>query len=376
MGEKSQRKIQILPIMVAIFAASINAILTQNIYLVVAVIIILTIAFSVYNFYISKRLSKGISAESTALKSSQYFNDYLRKINQYISDNKFEENEDVIADEIGSITRSLLLLGEYKIRLTLGKKMVNHSKNSIRRISFLIDEVGWTLVLMGKNEAYDKLLEAITMIGVKVRPINDQFSVEYHDDSDEGLRKLLLSIRAYRHISSIPTIDLAKCLDAAYKAEAIYNYIINVPNINKLFNQSKQDSMLAGIYYSIGEIFEKKYEKDKDNFARKVHAYNYLSNALDFTTKTIELSKDFDNHHRFFKTILLKNSILDKYLNILDKNDFLSCIEEEHKDLFKDITSKEILDNLDMAEQLLNDAIYVDEALEKFLKQKIQVVGE
>ena len=116
-------------------------------FILIAVVVILILDYAEKNALIMANPKKVL--RFAVLNSFQTF---IKAYNFMLKMKKWSTNEDEIVKDINAISRHLLLIGEYKVRFLLGKLIYKNSKNTLYRLSALIDEIGWTSVMMGKKK--------------------------------------------------------------------------------------------------------------------------------------------------------------------------------------------------------------------------------
>jgi hypothetical protein len=226
---------------------------------------------------------------------------------------------------------------------------------------------------MGKRNSISYIKKAIAMTSFKISKPKDHYVVSIDEVSYDIFRELFLSARAYRHIASTGFVDLKERKDLSDKGIAICEFLNNhLDQLPDEIDKKKIDSMKAGLDYGLGIIYLNYFkEKAVDDYHERtmqlMEAYRYNKLAKD-----VVYDKDL---HRYMKCLLIENEIYEamashhqlveeikKYAN--DKTD---CIG------MADLDSKTYDENLKTVEKILNNSIYIDEAYEIFLQEKLKI---
>ncbi|MGM0613770.1 MAG: hypothetical protein ACQESM_09705 [Bacteroidota bacterium] len=346
----------------------------DNLYLITGAVIVFTIVgLNIYNYLYEKRVSKGTGPQSIAIKSSKLVSDYLKYLKNLVKQDKYREKETIVLKEIRSISRPLLLLGEYKVRYLIGKLVSENTDKTEIKMRFMMDEMGWTSVLMGKKRAVKEISEAIDLFPVTFNKYNKSISLNIGDTEDSDLHKLFLVARGKRHLASTQFLDPEKRFKISLEASAIMSYLDDVSYIDNVISKDKRNSMVAGIYYGMGEIKYEMATKLQKQESTALDFYETLTESYKYTELTARISKGFSNKHRYLKALLLKNSIINLMLSINNQTDFKDSVKDmEYGVELSSNTTKNVQENIDYIEKLLNSSIYVDEAFEVYLKQRIK----
>ena len=324
-------------------------------------------------FMQNRRINTGKNTHSIAIRSSKFINDYYRKIKGYARLGKWEQKEEDIIKTINSITRHLLLIGEYTIRFKMGQLIYKHSKNDLYRMHALIDEIGWTAVLMGKRKSISYIKKAIDMAHFKITKPKDDYVVTVSEESYHVFHELFLCARAYRHIASTGFVELRERKDLSDKGLAICSYLIS--HLDKLpeeISKKKIESMKAGLDYGLGIIYLNYFkEKAIDDYHERniclMNAYSYNKLAKD-----VVYNQDM---HRYMKCLLIENEIyeaMNSHHQLVEEIKKY-CINREDCKGMSDLDSKTYNENLSAVEKILNNSIYIDEAYEIFLQEKLKI---
>ncbi len=350
----------------------------DNLFFITAFVIFATIiGLNFYNYLYQKRISKGNSPQSIAIKSSKLVSDYLKHLKEIIAEGHYTKKEDIILDEVKSISRPLLLLGEYKVRYLIGKKISQNTRDDEVKMRYMMDEMGWTSVLMGKERAIKEIEAAMDVFPVEIVIKNKKRVMDYTHKSDADLRKLFLVVRAKRHLASTPFLTIEKKLSNALDALTIMDYLKKVDYIDNIIPEHKRKEMLAGIHYALGETYYQKAHTFWKEKGLHYDVYEYLASSFKYARLTSKASKLFENQHRYLKALLLENSLINLFQEINRPTDFKKATEAlEFSTDLAEMTLQDLHQNIATIEALLNTSIYVDEAFEIYLKQKIMNEGD
>ncbi|MDD3127254.1 MAG: hypothetical protein PHT27_06535 [Candidatus Izemoplasmatales bacterium] len=337
--------------------------------LIVAAIILFAVEY-VQN----KRINTGKNTHSIAIRSSKFISDYYRKIKDYAIKGSWGKNEEDTIKTVHSLSRHLLLIGEYNVRYKMGKLIYKYSKNNLYRMSALIDEIGWTAVLMGKKKSVYYIQQAIEMGSFNISKPKDNYEVNIYDQNYNSYHQLFLAARAFRHIASTGFVELIERKEISLKGLAICDYLFkNIDKLPKDINSEKIETMKAGIDYGLGVIYLNCFkENDIKDYNERVtnlmnaYAYNRLSKVVAFKNRDM---------HRYVKCLLIENEIYDA---MASQNMFIEEIKKFAKDRMdcegmSELDSKIYTKNLEIVEDILNHSIYIDEAYEIFLQEKLKI---
>lgn len=342
-----------------------------NEFITLGFISIAAIVIVILDMVEKKRISSGKSQKSIAIRSSKFISDFYKRIKQYSKKEKWSIHEEEIVKDINSISRHLLLIGEYKVRFLLGNIIYNNSKNELYRLSALIDEIGWTSVMMGKKKSIDYFLEAVKPIDSKIKEYDQVYQLTSHDVDDHSLKLLYLYARAYRHLGATPHVDINDRKTYTDKGLAIVCFLENINPLPKCISKNSLLNMRTGLYYGIAETNYKAFTKRKNK--SNSDAMGLLIKAFEFNELAKNNAADFTNKHRYIKCLLLENEIYVAKKSIDEAMGSIKAYENE-----KTITAFLALNqitfdkNLKTVEDLLNHSIYIDESYETFLEEKLR----
>lgn len=324
-----------------------------------------------YNSLAQKRINSGKTTKSIAIRSSQFISEFYKSVKKISSSSRWKDVEKEITNDIDSLSRHLLLIGEYKVRLKLGELLVKCSSDELVILSAKLDDIGWTCVMMGKPVANRYFFEVLEKINVRVEKINNQFLVQYQGNSDIDMKKLMLAARAYRHLGSNGFVKAENKIEYNLRGLAIMAHLKDLKPSTNIISENSINGMNAGLYYGLGisylESFEKLSNKATDE------GVTFLVDSFSNNMISKNLSKGFANQHRYIKCLLIENKI---YLDMTKINEHRESIfklsVERNCPQLMEFGLKEYTANLRLVEELINQSIYIDEAYELFLEQKIK----
>ena len=130
--------------------------------------------------------------------------------------------------------------------------------------------------------------------------------------------------------------------------------------------------MKAGLDYGLGIIYLNYFkEKAIDDYHERniclMNAYSYNKLAKD-----VVYNQDM---HRYMKCLLIENEIyeaMNSHHQLVEENKKY-CINREDCKGMSDLDSKTYNENLSAVEKILNNSIYIDEAYEIFLQEKLKI---
>jgi|GEM_PF-2804565 len=338
-------------------------------FFVVALIII--IAFDKIS---DRRISNGKNAQSIAIRSSKFISDYYKHVKAISKSGTWESEEKDIVDTFHSISRHLLLIGEYKVRYLIGKIIFNKTKSKIIQMQMQIDEMGWTSVLMGKKNSVALIENAIAMSSIVVKKTHDEYKATIVNPDDEQMFMAYLAARGMRHIASTLFKTIEERIELSLKALAIIDSLEKMKKIlPQACNKEKLDEMKAGIQYGLGVAYLSAYNQKKGQHPSTY--LTYIEKAFYYNDLSMKFAITLENKHRYIKCLLIENEIFNSIhvkkivpIEVIQseatKNEVISSILS--------INASDYTNNLDLVEKILNSSIYIDEAYEIFLEEKIR----
>lgn len=342
-----------------------------NEFITLGFISIAAIVIVILDMVEKKRISSGKSQKSIAIRSSKFISDFYKRIKQYSKNGKWSTHEEEIVKDINSISRHLLLIGEYKVRFLLGNIIYNNSKNELYRLSALIDEIGWTSVMMGKKKSINYFLEAVKPIDNKIKEYNQVYQLTSYDVDDHSLKSLYLYARAYRHLGATPHVDINDRKIYTDKGLAIVCFLENMNPLPKCISKNSLLNMRTGLYYGIAETNYKAFTKRKNK--SNSDSVGLLIKAFEFNELAKNNAADFTNKHRYIKCLLLENEIYVARKSTDEAMDSIKSYENEKTvTAFLALNQMTFDKNLEAVEKLLNNSIYIDESYETFLEEKLR----
>jgi len=322
----------------------------------------------------NKRINTGKNTHSIAIRSSKFISDYYRQIKGYAIKGLWGKKEEDIIKTVHSLSRHLLLIGEYNVRYKMGHLIYKYSKNNLYRMSALIDEIGWTAVLMGRKKSVYYIKKAIEMGTFNISKPKDNYEVNLYNQNYNSYHQLFLAARAFRHIASTGFVELIERKELSLKGLAICDYLLKkIDKLPKEISLKKIETMKAGIDYGLGVIYLNCFkENDVKDYHERVtnlmnaYAYNHLSKVVAFKN---------DDMHRYVKCLLIENEIYDAMASQIIITEEIKKFANDRTDCqgMTELSSKTYADNLNTVEDVLNHSIYIDEAYEIFLQEKLKI---
>ncbi len=346
-----------------------------NIFITVGFLALAVAIILIIGYVENKRIDNGKSTNSIAIRSSKFISDYYRHVKHFAKTNQWDEKEAQVLKDVEAISRHLLLIGEYKVRFYLGKLIYENSKNELHRLNALIDEMGWTSVMMGRKSAVKYFLQAIGDVDGMIKQVQGHLTLYYNETDDYSLTKLFMKARAYRHLGSTPSLKSYEKIEYCKKGLAIVEYLESLPALPKEISKDKILNMRTGLYFGIGAANLLQFSNCKvKNLADPI---GNLVQAYKFNLLAKENAVTFENKHRYIKCLLTENEIYRGRMMINDYKDSVKkkALEDKVQGIMEldELTFEE---NLKTVERLMNDSIYIDEAYETYLIEKIKHWGE
>lgn len=279
-----------------------------------------------------------------------------KKIEKNLKDNSIKRdiindicNEIIIC--VMDIERILLQTEQYNYRIKFGKFVAKYSQNTFFRADSLIDLQGWTYSMLGKTEDSKKLIK---------KGIEEIELAQKLNPSDSNLYNelQLKKARAYRHLGS----DHNTCKNNPQEAIKFLEKGIDI--IDSLnFIKKEDNEIYVGLKYGLAEAYYNQYLKNEN-----INDTNMLLNAHKIINKHLEISKKFDNKHRYIKFLTLQNKIINTMIEkglIFDYNENID---------YNQINYSVVKTNLIEIQKQLNFNIYADEAIFNYLNQEVEML--
>jgi len=348
-----------------------------NIWISLGFVAVAILILTLVNYLINKRIDSGKGGKSIAIRSSKIISDFYKSVHKISKTKKWEEEKDSVLMNFSSISRHLLLIGEYRVRFKIGKIIVKKTNDPIEKMSTLADELGWTSVMMGRTNAVKYFKQALEIANPQFTKNHDELSLTTPLNDDMQIQKMYLSSRVYRHIASDSLIkDMKIRIEASLQGKCIIEHLIKLESLPSFLSKRKLDEMMAGLDYGLGEIhLEKVLKSDTMNKPDQIMT---LLQAQKYNLHAKTLAKTFDNKHRYIKTLLIENEIFKfrNKLNLSDSDYHVKGIDNAITKSLKEFNWSHYSENLKVVEDAFNNSLYIDEAYEIFLDEKIRKTVE
>lgn len=348
-----------------------------NIWISLGFVSVAILILTLVNYFINKRIDSGKGGKSIAIRSSKIISDFYKSVRKISKTKKWDEEKDSVLMNFSSISRHLLLIGEYRVRFRIGKIIVKKTSDPVEKMSAYADELGWTSVMMGKTNAVKYFKKALEIANPQFTQVHDQLTLTSPLNDDIQIKKMYLASRVYRHIASNSLIkDMKIRIDASLQGKCIIDTLMKIESLPSFLSRRKLDEMMAGLDYGLGEIHLTKVHKSTTmNLPDQIMT---LLQAQKYNILAKNLAKTFDNKHRYIKTLLIENEIFKyrKKLNLSDSDYHVKGIDASVTKSLKEFNWSHYSENLKIVEEAFNNSLYIDEAYEIFLDEKIKKTVE
>lgn len=314
-----------------------------------------------------------------------------------------------IYDTIHDIERILLQLEQHDLRIKFGKYIVKYSIDIDKTIHAYVDYIGWTNVLLGKNEkGFKAIKKGLDLIEYKIK-INEPGHLKYIELKEKGeeiseyyemqhveyCENVLQKARTLRHFGTTyytyrsHSDSFVKEEFKSDKAKDKKNELWTYENtVNPFVKNKLAEAIKLMEEESVKEYFDRT-QKLKETYFKMVFGLKYndllydyyvalykndesLERFIDLDRELEELRKEvdvcgFDDNHRLIKILTLKNQLQHKIIN---KSTLKSNIKTEKELLDK--WNETLSSDLKTIEKVLNKNIYFDEAMEVYVCQKVR----
>ena len=316
--------------------------------------------------------------------------------------NQSREIFDMVYDTVHDLERILLQLEQHDLRIKFGKYIVKYSTNIDKTIHAYVDYIGWTNVLLGKNDkGFVAIQNGLDLIDYKIKMTKDghkkyvelkakgeEIPAMIEKQHEEYCENTLQKARALRHFGTT-YYTYRSYNDSFVKGKVKKQQAWNYNNTVNPFVKTK----LAEAIKLMNEESVKEYffesPKKKENYYKMVYGLRYNDLLYDYyvalfkNDESIEtfinlnqeldaLKEEVDNcgfgdNHRLIKILTLKNQLKHK---IISKTT-LSTASKVEKEMAKKYDAQ-LAEDLKTIEKVLNKNIYFDEAMEVYVCQKIR----
>lgn len=333
--------------------------------------------YMLVNYLINKRITNGKTVNSIAIKSSDFINKYYRSVRKKAWEGKWEDEEEEIIQTIDSVSHQLLMVGEYQIRRKLGKLVVRNTKDVGLKIRATLDEIGWTSVLMGQKRAIRYFQDALIMTKMELKMKDKKWVLTNSLDDDETKDMAYLAARACRHLASTPFPALKERIEWSEKGLSLIEALESCETLPPYLNSNKLQEMKTGLEYGLG-LTHLSYVKKAKILPADEKTVEHLVKAAHFNGVAREKSKDFSNKHRYLKTLLIENEVFRERdrIHFTEKCRIQIPGYSQAQDRLLAMSDPQYNANLKEAETLLKTSIYVDEAFEIYLDERIRGIKE
>lgn len=317
---------------------------------------------------LERHLVKKIRGDDSNLKQKNKITLKIKKLKQNYSDantlsllKNLEPEQDYKVSQILSKTftnleRTLLTADQFDLRIKFGKYIRTFSNDIIARIKAELDFIGWTYMMKGNLSKGEKSIDA----GIKLA--QEYLKDPEYQDCYEQLSKLI--VRGYRHLGSArPTYETKP-------AVALTHLKIAKETLETIaFDENYTNEMRAGIDYGflISELYlfkdiNKKTHPTKNEYLKLLNNFKSFDNQLKSTC-------EFNNKHRYLKFIVLKSKYSELFISLYDQFSF----HLGDKFNYSKADLKVIMDDsLNRSKNILDNNIFIDEAIEYYLESSVQ----
>jgi len=268
-----------------------------------------------------------------------------------------------ICTDIISMKRILLEINKSEIRLTLGKFLIKHTRDDKQRAEAYVDFLGWTKILNNKSQGINDIKKGIEINEGRWK------TLERNNNDNEANECIFDIVRGYRHLGTtyytykFGRTDVQKHINKAYEYLSKINSNVQVDTIT-------YTRLVVGIRYN--EILLKYYDVingkvSKDQLQKITEEMTILYKAicpLDGEAKVI--------NENLFQALNCQN--LNKNYVKLDNVDNHRKVKVYS--LYAVLTNnKKSNHTIKEIEKILNNNIYIDEAVELYIYDKINDIS-
>lgn len=328
--------------------------------------------------------------KNTGYSQKKFFHQVLKEENAIFSlDGKlsFKACQE-ISDCILDVDHVLLSSNQYVSRIFFGIYLTECHVNYFDKINAEVDMLGWTYALAGKKSKSENILhEAIDELKLDIESINEVPTAKSSKEVINFYYNANLYLqRAYRHLAANPKIrrssDLKENIENLDKArEALSKFYIDEKK--KIFQPYLTESQCKeitrnrlGITFGYVETyydFARQESHKKKNFELVVE---HLKQSIYYFNELIVDKNELDkiDKHRELNLTIIANKILFLIEIVFGNDREMPDIIAEYAKNFKHSfeTDQEQIDNsLDEIKSILKSAIYVDQAIESFIQQRV-----
>lgn len=314
------------------------------------------------NEHINKSFAIKKHAECIAI------NKIIKKTNKDFSkENNSEHKKEIcykasqqLCKEIMSMERSLLHFENYDTRIKLGEFVVKYSDDLDDVIKGYINLIGYSYIMKYKyKKGEEKIKEGINLLNKKIKAIDPK-------KLDDIYSAKMLIIRAYRHLSTTFYTfrnDNKKSLEYMNKGYKLLDekefkdYYFKNSQRKGFYYEMRLGYDTNKIYHNILALNSKKY-----NFSEKESIINEAIKLIDDDIKVmneLEQKNIMIVKHRVMKLRVLRAKLMRLY------NESYGNASKESREGYN------IEDDLKVAEDIIKNNIFIDEAFEMYAIEKV-----
>lgn len=345
---------------------------------------------------------------------------YYEKSHEYVSSEMIDASKPVIKmvkladknesmqvfnkvyDTVHDLERILLQLEQHDLRIKLGKYIVKYSTNIDKTIHAYVDYIGWSNVLLGKNEkGFVAIQSGLDLIEYKIKSTKPGH-LKYIELSKEGkeipeliekqhveyCENTLQKARALRHFGTT-YYTYRSYNDPFVKSKVKKNQVWNYENTVNPFVKTKLLSAIKLMSEESVVEYYNRTEKLKETYFKMIFGLKYNDILYDYyvalykndesietfinLAQKLDMLEDevdhcgFGDNHRLIKILTLKNQLKHKIIN----KGTLKTTARREKEIV-DQWNVQLSKDLKVIEKVLNKNIYFDEAMEVYVCQKIR----
>lgn len=299
-----------------------------------------------------------------------------------------QEDIELTVKAIKDIDHVLISTYKYKARIELGKFIEECSSNPAEVLRAKIDMLGWTYALRGQPGNCATAIYGAQVMFKKLEERNELPNLgDAHNKEkiDEIVDLAILKSRSYRHLAAAPNIRRVSENFGIPQIEEARRILFEVSELTGLSKEQKEKIKRNRIGVEFGQV-EALYDHALIQYRKNDrNARNTLERACKFCLiflsekpndeidetrmfTTLDEIKGIDVH-RYTKQLFIINKMIFLSKNLYGENEMQPYTAE-----FSKIYGTKIMENLNNAKEVLNSSIYVDEAVETYIQQRVEQV--
>ncbi len=304
---------------------------------------------------IDNRKKKAIQSKLDIVSKRYSDKSTIELIRKLSSEQDFKVAQ-LISKTFISMERLLLNAEQFETRIKFGHYISKYSFSSSERQRALLDFLGWTNMMIGEV----KKGESYIFEGIKRAEEDLKYVI---NEKDKAI--FIYNIcRGYRHLGSARlTVEKNPEQSIEYLKLASKHFdLLNYDSKNEAY-----DEMFYGIKYGFLDAHYHAFVNREKSLKNSENDYEHFLEVFKEFDALIAITKDFQNKHRYAKSLVLRT----KYIELF--HDQYHKFKKIDVGLLNETTLKTMInEDLEVLQILFKNNIFLDEATEEYMEQKVK----